>query len=137
MEPSVRARPVTAVLFVTANPGRVGAIREAAAGRPWDVRLAADRAGALERLQEGPIDVVVVDLETSGEGERLLADVRLRFPDTIRLAVLGGGRRPGVPTAALAAHRVLSTDDAPSAVVAVVDEAARLAAQLGGGRVRA
>src|SRR5947209_5491045 len=116
MEPSVRARPVTAVLFVTANPGRVGAIREVAAGRPWDVRLAADRARALERLRESPVDVVVVDLETSGDGERLLAEVRLRFPDTIRLALLGGGGRRGVPTAALAAHRVLSTDDAPSAV---------------------
>src|SRR5882724_10084995 len=74
MKPSVLPRPVTAVPFVTANPGRVGPIREAANGRQWDVRLAADRAGALEQLGERPVDVIVVDLESSGDRERLLAD---------------------------------------------------------------
>jgi len=136
MKPSAPPRPVTAVLFVTANPGRVGPIREAAAGRQWDVRVAADRARALVRLGESPVDVIVVDLESSGDGERLLADVRLRHPDTIRLALLGGGGQRGVPTAAMAAHHILAGDD-PATVVGIVAEAARVARQLGGERVRA
>jgi HD-like signal output (HDOD) protein len=128
---------VTAVLFVTANPGRMGPIREAAAGRQWEVRLAADPAEALELMGKRPVGVIVVDLDPSGEGERLLTEVRLRHPDTIRLALLGGGGQSGVPTAAMAAHRLLSSDDDPGTVAGVVDEAARLAVRLGGERVRA
>lgn len=128
---------MTAVLFVTANPGRVGPIREAAAGRQWHLQLAADRVQALERLGTDPVDVILVDLDPCGDGERLLAEVRLHHPDTIRLALLGGGGRRGVPTAAMAAHRLLSPDDGPGVIAGVVDDAARLAAQLGGGRVRA
>ena len=131
------SRPVTAILFVTANPGRVGQIRAAPAARRWEIRVAADRAGALEELARGPVDVVVVDVETAGAGERLLADVRLRHPDTIRLALLGGGGGRGVPTAAMAAHRILSVDDEPGALVGVLEEAARLAGDLAGEQVRA
>lgn len=128
---------MTAVLFVTADAGRVGLIRKAAAGRQWDARLAADRTQALARLRESPADVIVVDLDTSGEGERLLADVHRHFPGTIRLAWLGGGGRRGVPTAAMAAHRLLSTADSMAAVAGVVDEAAGLAARLGAAQIRA
>lgn len=131
------SRPVTAILFVTANPGRVGEVRSDPAARQWDIQVAADRAGALERLESAPVDVVVVDVEGSGAGERLLADVRLLYPDTIRLALLGGGGRSGVPTAATAAHRVLSAGDDATVLVGVLEQAARLAHELAGEQVRA
>ena len=120
-----------------ANPGRVGAVRAAAAARGWEIQVTGDRADALERLERSRVDVVVVDVETSGAGEGLLADVRLRHPDTIRLAVLAGGGGRGVPTAAMAAHRILSADDDDAAILAVLDQAARLADDLAGERVRA
>src|SRR5437763_1236578 len=110
-----------------ANPGRVGAVRAAAAARGWESQVTGDRADALERLERSRVDVVVVDVETSGAGEGLLADVRLRHPDTIRLAVLAGGGGRGVPTAAMAAHRILSADDDDAAILAVLDLADRLA----------
>src|SRR5437763_2014270 len=120
-----------------ANPGRVGAVRAAAAARGWESQVTGDRADALERLERSRVDVVVVDVETSGAGEGLLADVRLRHPDTIRLAVLAGGGGRGVPTAAMAAHRILSADDDEAAILAVLEQAARLADDLAGERVRA
>jgi HD-like signal output (HDOD) protein len=128
---------VTAFLFVTANPGRVGRVRAAAVTRGWEIDVAGDRAGALARLERSRIDVVVVDVETCGAGERLLADVRLRHPDTIRLALLGAGGGGGVPTAAMAAHRILSADDDDAVVFGVLEQAARLADDLAGERVRA
>ena len=58
--------------------------------KEFEVALAHTGAEALERLSQGPVDLVLSDFRMPGmSGTELLAEVKLRNPDTVRVLLSG------------------------------------------------
>jgi len=77
--------------------------------RRWDVHFAASGAEALDLLAHQPFDVVVSDMRMpTMDGAQLLAEVRARFPDVIRIVLSGHADRTALGRAAPIAHQFLA-----------------------------
>jgi HD-like signal output (HDOD) protein/ActR/RegA family two-component response regulator len=56
----------------------------------WDVSTAADAQKALVRMEEGPFDVIVSDMNMPGmSGADLIKEVRIKYPRTSRIIISG------------------------------------------------
>jgi len=102
-----RLAPAARVLVADTAPARTDALRAAFAYEPGlEVEATADLATALERLGEGGIDVVLLDLSI---GEGALATVMERAPDVPVVAIVdsSGGDAAGAALAAGACDYLL------------------------------
>ncbi len=78
------------VLLVDDEPNLTAAMKRALRDQPWKVICAGGASEALEILDREPVDVVVSDERMPGiSGCELLARVRTRHPDTIRMVLSG------------------------------------------------
>jgi DNA-binding NarL/FixJ family response regulator len=76
----------------------------------WDVRFVRSAGQALELAARVPLDVVVAGTPSAEpEGATLLAEIRARYPATVRIALSGHGDPGTVDPAHQLAHRVLGT----------------------------
>lgn len=80
------------VLLVDDEPAVVDGLRVALRREPFATHGATSAAEALALMERVPIDVVLSDEEMPGTaGSELLARVRARHPDTVRLILTGRG----------------------------------------------
>lgn len=78
------------VLFVDDDPSLLEGLQDALRKQPFRIETAGSAAEALARLAQVPIDIVVSDEQMPGlSGSELLAQVRQRFPDSIRILLTG------------------------------------------------
>lgn len=78
------------VLFVDDEPHVLAALRRALRKEPYQVRCASSAAEALALMAQIAVDVVVSDEQMPGmSGSELLAEVRRRYPDTVRMMLSG------------------------------------------------
>ncbi len=78
------------VLFVDDEPHVLAALRRTLRNEPYQVLCASSAAEALALMAETPVDVVVSDEQMPGmSGSELLAEVRRRYPDTVRMMLSG------------------------------------------------
>lgn len=78
------------VLFVDDEPSVVAALRRTLRREPYKVIEAASAKEALRILADTPIDVIVADEQMPGmTGTELLAEVRERHPDVMRIILTG------------------------------------------------
>jgi HD-like signal output (HDOD) protein len=99
------------VLFVDDEPRVLDGLRRLL--RPkrdrWDMRFAASGAAALEALEGEPVDVLVTDMRMPGmDGARLLAQVRDRYPQIVRMILSGHSDRDASMRAVEVAHQFLN-----------------------------
>ena len=92
--------------------------------RDWEVTTANSGAEALARLLESPADVVVSDVNMPGmDGPTLLAEVRKRWPDSVRLVLSGYADPAASQKLAAIAHQFF---DKPLRVADLVDSLRRI-----------
>ncbi len=78
------------VLFVDDEPNVTNAFKRALRREPYDILSAGSADQALQILEREPVDVVVSDEMMPGmSGSELLAEVCMKYPDTIRIIVTG------------------------------------------------
>lgn len=78
------------LLCVDDEPNILSALRRLFRGSPYTVDTAPSGAEALLRLAEAPYDIVISDMRMPGmDGAELLEQVRLRWPDTVRIMLTG------------------------------------------------
>lgn len=83
---------MTRIVFVDDEPRLLAGLRRMLWARRsgWDMVFTENGATALESMARQPADVVVTDYRMPGmDGGQLLAEVRRRFPDTIRFVLSG------------------------------------------------
>lgn len=92
--------------------------------REWDVATATSGEEALARLLEQPADVVVSDVNMPGmDGPTLLAEVRKRWPDVVRLVLSGYADLCAAQKLAAIAHQFF---DKPLRIADLVDSLKRI-----------
>ncbi|MCR4438165.1 MAG: response regulator [bacterium] len=78
------------VLFVDDEPHVLAALRRSLRKEPYELLCATSAAEALRLIATVPVDVVVSDEQMPGmSGSELLAEVRRRHPDTVRMMLSG------------------------------------------------
>ncbi|MDY3552963.1 response regulator [Gemmata sp. JC717] len=99
------------VLFVDDEPNVLDGLRRTLREfrREWDMRFATGGPAALAALDQAPADVVVSDMRMPGmNGDELLAEVRARHPQTVRIVLSGECTREAMVRVTSLAHRVLT-----------------------------
>lgn len=92
--------------------------------RDWEVATAGSGPEALERLVEVPADVIVSDVNMPGmDGPTLLAEVRKRWPDSVRLVLSGYADVAASHKLSAVAHQFF---DKPLRVADLVDSLRRI-----------
>lgn len=82
--------PHPAVLFVDDDANVLASLRRTLRGQPYEILTACGAAEALACLEARPVDALVTDLNMPGmDGNVLLANVRERWPDTVRMMLTG------------------------------------------------
>jgi response regulator RpfG family c-di-GMP phosphodiesterase len=82
--------PVWRILCVDDEPNIVAALRRLFRGTGYSVTTATSGAEALELLAQAPVDLVFSDMRMPGmDGTQLLEQIRLRWPDTVRVLLTG------------------------------------------------
>ncbi|HKI32876.1 MAG TPA: response regulator [Gemmataceae bacterium] len=102
---------VRRVLFVDDEPNVLEGLRRML--RPlrheWEMAFASGGPEALELLDRAAFDVVVTDMRMPGmDGAQLLAQVRGRHPNLVRIVLTGQSSREAVLRAVRVAHRQLN-----------------------------
>ena len=78
------------LLVVDDVPSVLMMIRDAMASEPYRIRTAQSGEEALKILSREPVDVIITDEKMPGmSGSDLLAEVRNRYPDTVRMMLTG------------------------------------------------
>lgn len=78
------------VLLVDDEESILNSLRRLLRSQPYDVLLATSGAQALDLLAQQPVDLVISDARMPGmDGATLLAQVRERFPGTLRIMLTG------------------------------------------------
>ncbi|MDZ7337820.1 MAG: response regulator [candidate division KSB1 bacterium] len=78
------------VLFVDDEPHVLAALRRALHREPYQVLCASSGTEALRLMAETPVDAVISDEQMPGmSGSELLAEVRRRYPETVRMMLTG------------------------------------------------
>lgn len=84
------AGPHPAVLFVDDDANILASLRRTLRGQPYEILTASGAAEALACLEARNVDALVTDLHMPGmDGNALLASVRERWPDTVRMMLTG------------------------------------------------
>jgi putative nucleotidyltransferase with HDIG domain len=114
------------VLFVDDEPNVLDGLRRSLRGfrREWDMRFAPGGAAALATLGEAQADVVVSDMRMPGmNGDELLAEVRRRHPQTVRIVLTGECARETMTRVTALAHRVLTKPCDPDELRSAIQQA--------------
>ncbi len=99
------------ILFVDDEPRILTGLRRMLRGlrREWEMVFAGSGAEALDQCAPSPFDVIVTDARMPNmEGAELLAEVRRRHPDTVRVILSGQCSRESVLQCVGVAHQFLS-----------------------------
>lgn len=117
------------ILFVDDEPNVLDGLRRTLRGfrHEWDMRFAPGGAAALAALDAAPADVVVSDMRMPGmDGDELLAEVRRRQPQTVRIVLTGQCTREAMLRVSALAHRILTKPCDPDDLKAAVRQASAL-----------
>lgn len=77
--------------------------------KPWKLRFAQSAADALTRLEREPADAVISEIRMADmDGAQLLAQVRERYPKSIRIALCNAHDREGMARGLGIAHQMLT-----------------------------
>jgi HD-like signal output (HDOD) protein/CheY-like chemotaxis protein len=127
------------LLFVDDEPEVLEAFGDLLRGdrSRWDVRFASSGAEALDVLATAPFDVVISDMRMpKQDGAQLLAEVRARFPDVIRIVLSGHADRASLMRAVPIAHQFLAKPCDVDTLRTVLARACAARAMLGQSDVR-
>jgi HD-like signal output (HDOD) protein len=104
----------------------------------WQMRFCSEPVAALNELSAEPADVVVSDMRMPVmDGSEFLAEVKQRYPQTIRILLSGQAESESIIRATRSAHRYLSKPcDAPT-LKAAITRTANLKAVLNDGQLAA
>jgi putative nucleotidyltransferase with HDIG domain len=117
------------ILFVDDEPHVLDGLRRTLRGfrQGWDMRFAQGGPAALAALDQGPADVVVSDMRMPGmDGDVLLAEVRRRFPQTVRIVLTGQCTREALVRVSTSAHRILTKPCDPDSLSGAIAQASTL-----------
>lgn len=91
------------------------------------MEFASGGAQALTLLEQQPFEVIVTDMRMPGmDGAQLLAQVRERWPTTVRIVLSGHSEREGVMRSLHEAHQYLAKPCDAAVLQATIDRALRL-----------
>jgi DNA-binding NtrC family response regulator len=92
LDKGTRLAEAVRVLAVDDEVDFLELIEDVLSGQPFSLRTALDPEQALNALAREPADVMLVDLQMpKGGGRRLLAEARVRHPDTYGIVVTAFG----------------------------------------------
>ncbi len=134
-----RADAAIRILFVDDDRVALTALQHALGGRQdrWQMAFAAGGQAALAHMADHMVDVVVADLDLAGMGgAKLLADVALRQPQTVRILRARRLERETLLGAMRWAHRFLPKSEGPAVVAAAIGRAVALKARLAAADLR-
>ena len=117
------------VLFVDDEPNVLHGLRLALRHmrEAWSMSFAQGGAEALDMLARQPHDVVISDMRMPGmDGDRLLTEVQLRFPDTLRIILSGYSDYAMIMRTVKPAHQFLSKPCSHEDLARTVNRALRL-----------
>lgn len=102
----------------------------------WSMEFAATGAAALEDLAKTPADVIVADVRMPGmDGWQLLAEVKKRHPQTVRMILSGQGDPSCIMRCVGAAHQYLAKPWDTAALKTAISQTLRLRQLLGSERL--
>ena len=129
------------ILFVDDEPHLLAGLRrmlQVRHGGGWAMSFVDAGAAALEAMQAQPFDVVVSDFRMPGlDGAQLLAEVRVRYPRTVRLILSGYTEQRDLAKLAGVAHQFLTKPCDPGELKRTVELTLALGLQCHDERVRA
>lgn len=117
------------VLFVDDEPNVLDGLKRTLRGfrQEWDMRFALGGTAALAALDQVPADVVVTDMRMPVmDGEAVLAEVRRRSPQTVRIVLTGECSREVMIRITTLAHRILTKPCDPDDLRGAVAQASTL-----------
>lgn len=127
------------VLFVDDEPRVLQGLERMLRSRrdEWDMAFALGGEEGLARLDSEPYDVVVTDMRMPGvDGPMLLAQVRARFPQVVRIILSGHTDLEAAFRALPVAHQFLAKPCDSDTLKAAVDRSCRLQSILTDDRIR-
>lgn len=127
------------ILFVDDEPNVLQGLRRMLHGMAgeWDMRFAGGGREALAALEAVPADVVVSDMRMPGmDGAELLAEVRRRRPETIRIILSGYSDEESVLRTVGPAHQYLAKPCSQENLVGMIRRALALRKFLGSPELR-
>lgn len=78
------------ILLLDDEPNITAGLKRALHQEPWKILTAATVAGAFDLMMREPVDVIVSDERMPGmSGSQFLAEVRKKYPNTIRMILSG------------------------------------------------
>jgi len=132
---------VNRILFVDDEPHLLAGLRrmlQIRQGAGWAMSFVDGGTAALEAMQAQPFDVVVSDFRMPGiDGAQLLAEVQMRYPQTVRLILSGYTEQRDLATLASLAHQFLTKPCDPGELKRTVDLTLALGRQCDDDHVRA
>lgn len=117
------------VLFVDDDPPILAGLRRMFRGQrgEWDMHFAHSGEEALQLFSETPFDVIVSDMRMPRmDGSQLLEQIRLRFPDTVRIVLSGQSQNEAIMRCIGPAHQFLSKPCVPEQLCQTISRACRL-----------
>jgi HD-like signal output (HDOD) protein/CheY-like chemotaxis protein len=123
------------ILFVDDEPRVLDALRRMLRGsrHEWDMTFVAGGDAALAALEAAPFDVIVSDMRMPGmDGATLLARVKERFPNVVRMVLSGYTELEAALRAVPVAHQFLSKPCEADVLREVIARALHLQRLLGG-----
>lgn len=114
------------ILFVDDEPNVLDGLKRMLfpLSKEWKMAFVSSGAQALELMAQEPFDIVVSDVRMPGmDGAELLAQVRDRYPQTVRFVLSGQSDRETVLRSVGAAHQFLAKPCNPSELKSTVDRA--------------
>ena len=121
------------ILFVDDEPRILEGLGRLLRGmrQEWDMHFANSGPAALEAMREQPFDVVISDMRMPGmDGAELLAQVRERYPEVVRIILSGHADTNAIMRAFGVTHQYLSKPCPPEVLKNVVSRAFALRALL-------
>jgi HD-like signal output (HDOD) protein len=132
---------VNRILFVDDEPHLLAGLRrmlQIRQGAGWAMSFVDGGSAALEAMQVQPFDVVVSDFRMPGiDGAQLLAEVQVRYPQTVRLILSGYTEQRDLATLASLAHQFLTKPCDPGELRRTVELTLTLGRQCDDEHVRA
>ena len=116
------------ILFVDDDVNVLNAMRRTLRSMraEWDTVFATDGPQALEMLAQVPADVVVSDMHMPGmDGWQLLAEIRVRYPQTVRFLLSGHADPASIMRSVGTAHQYLSKPCENEELKAAISQTAR------------
>jgi HD-like signal output (HDOD) protein/CheY-like chemotaxis protein len=117
---------MTRIVFVDDEPRILEGLRRMLRGmrQEWEMTFLESGPAALEHLAREPADVIVTDLRMPGmDGARLLEEVRLRYPQTVRIILSGHADQQAVMKSVKAAQQFLAKPSDSEAIKSAIRRA--------------